>query len=362
MLLTQMWVICLILWSSLAVEGQSNRDLVIEMMREQRIALIIGNGGYEFAPLRNPVNDARAMANALRACDFRVSEKIDCDKREMYEAIREFGEKIRRGGVGLFYYAGHGMQIKGRNYLVPVDVDVQREDEVQFECIDASLVLQKMESAENRANIVILDACRNNPFARSSRSGTRGLARMDAATGSILAYATAPGQVAADGEGSNGLYTSSLLKYMRMPGLKIEEVFKSVRQEVVTASKKSQIPWESSSLIGDFYFVLPQEGEYVASPPPPSPPPQPLKGHLQISVNAPGSKVYVNDTYHGVANPDEPLNLRSVGLGRVAVKIESKGYESVTKSFTLQANQWTRAEFKQKKIKKKAKASLPPTF
>ncbi len=224
---------------------------------ERRTALVVGNGGYANAPLRNAVNDARAVGQALEATGFAVDLLLDADRRQLRQAIRAFGQQLRDGGVGLFYYAGHGIQVGGLNYLVPVGSDVAHEDEVADECVLVSSVMRKMESADNRVNIAILDACRNNPFARSFRSGSSGLARMDAAVGSILAYATGPGKVAADGTEGNGLYTAKLLDYMQVPGLKIEEVLKRVRVAVKAASQDRQVPWDSSSLTGDFYFVPP---------------------------------------------------------------------------------------------------------
>jgi len=177
---------------------------------EQRVALVIGNGAYKEGKLRNPPNDARAMAQALRECDFEVIEKINSNQQGMKDAIREFGKRIQRGGVGLFYYAGHGMQVQGINFLIPVGAEVNAEHEVEYEAVDAGRVLSEMESAGNRVNIVILDACRNNPFARSFRSSGRGLKKMDAPTEALLAYATAPGKVAADGDGENGLYMGTV--------------------------------------------------------------------------------------------------------------------------------------------------------
>ncbi|MCK4815786.1 caspase family protein [bacterium] len=224
-------------------------------MQEKRIALVIGNGSYKSSPLANPVNDAHDMAAALKRSDFKVMKAINANRREMRRAIRRFGDEINKGAVGLFYYAGHGIQVNGENYLVPIGAGVYGEDEVEDECLNVSSVLRKMESAGNRLNIIILDACRNNPFGRSFRSSTLGLAKMDAPTGSILAYATAPGSVAADGTGRNGLYTSKLLKHMMKPGLKIEEFFKQVRIDVRNDTGKRQVPWESSSLTGDFYFI-----------------------------------------------------------------------------------------------------------
>jgi formylglycine-generating enzyme required for sulfatase activity len=222
--------------------------------KERRTALVIGNGAYKSSPLGNPVNDANDMAAALKNCNFRVMKSINASRREMRKAIRKFGEEINKGAVGLFYYAGHGIQVDGENYLVPVNAAVYTEAEVEDECLKVSSVLRQMESAGNRLNIIILDACRDNPFGRSFRSSNAGLAKMDAPTGSILAYATAPGSVAADGTGRNGLYTSMLLRHIMTPNLAIERVFKRVRINVVNASDKRQTPWESSSLMGDFYF------------------------------------------------------------------------------------------------------------
>ena len=220
----------------------------------QRVALIIGNGAYKEGPLTNPVNDAKAIAAVLRDSGFTVMTRENIDQRGMLAALREFGDKLRAGGTGLFYYAGHGMQIKGRNYLIPVGASIDREDEVAYSAVDAQAVLDKMEAAGNVANIMILDACRNNPFTRSTRSGQAGLAQMDAPVGTLVAYATSPGAVASDGSGANGLYTQHLLTAIREPSSKIEDVFKQVRANVRRDSQGKQVPWESTSLEGDFYF------------------------------------------------------------------------------------------------------------
>ncbi len=240
--------------------AEDNRNLAITkpaapaVVAEKRIALVIGNGAYKDAPLRNPVNDARAIARTLQGLGFQVIQKENAGLKEMQEAIRVFGDRLKGGGVGLFYYAGHGMQVKGRNYLIPVNTDIQREDEVTYNGVDANLVLEKMDSAKNRVNLVILDACRNNPFARSFRSASRGLVPMEAPVGTLVAFATAPGSVAADGSGANGLYTQHLLAAMNQPGLRIEDVFKRVRAGVRKASGNRQVPWENTSLEGDFFF------------------------------------------------------------------------------------------------------------
>ncbi len=221
-----------------------------------RTALVIGNAAYQTSPLKNPAHDAWDMAAKLRELGFDVTLLVDGDQRSMEEAVRRFGSKLRSaGGTGLFYYAGHGLQIAGRNYLVPVKADPQIEAEVAYECMDAGRILAWMEEAGNQLNILLLDACRNNPFTRSFRSASRGLARMDAPTGTFIAYATAPGSVAADGQGRNGVFTEHLLNNMARPGLDLGDVLLETRIAVAEATAGKQVPWETSSLMGRFFFV-----------------------------------------------------------------------------------------------------------
>ena len=222
---------------------------------DARIALVVGNGAYKTSPLNNPVNDARAITRALKELGFEVLLRENLTQQGFLGALREFGSRLKdTGGVGLFYYAGHGMQVKGANYLIPVDAAIEGEDEVRYLSIDANQVLDKMDQAGNRLNIVILDACRDNPFARSFRSKQSGLAQMDAPSGMLVAFATAPGAVAYDGDGVNGVYTKHLLRNLTIPGLPIELVLKRVREGVSKDTGQKQIPWETSSLLGDFYF------------------------------------------------------------------------------------------------------------
>lgn len=221
---------------------------------EQRVALVIGNNAYPAAPLKNPVNDARAMARSLNQMGFEVILRTNLNQKAMVNALREFGARLREGGVALFYYSGHGMQVKGRNYLIPVDADIRGEDEVPYMSMDMAQVLDKLEAARSRANLVILDACRNNPFIRTFRSSRVGLAQMDAPGGTLLAFATAPGSEARDGDEENGVYTKHLLAHMATPMLPVEVMFRRVREGVTAETKNRQIPWESSSLTGDFYF------------------------------------------------------------------------------------------------------------
>lgn len=257
---------------SSAQAPQSNRQLNREQTQqanrasERRIALVIGNGTYTKAPpLKNPPNDARDMAATLKELGFEVASGINVSQREMKSLIRDFGQKLKTGGSGLFYYAGHGVQSKGRNYLIPVEADIQSEVEVEDAGVDVNLVLGYMDDAQNGLNIVILDACRNNPFARSFRSASNGLAQVDAPTGTLIAYATAPGRVASDGTGQNGLYTSELLKQMRVSGLSVTEMFMRVRAEVMKQTSNKQVPWEASSLVGTFYFSAPARMDAIAA-------------------------------------------------------------------------------------------------
>ena len=225
--------------------------------KEQRVALIIGNGAYKEGPLKNPVNDANDMAATLKTLGFQVILRTNAGRRQMVEAVREFGNQIKRGGVGFFYYSGHGIQSGGKNYLLPVGAQIAGDADLEFEALDANMVQAQMEEAANRVNIMVLDACRDNPFARSFRSASRGLVQMDSAKGSFVAYATSPGSVASDGDGRNGTYTKHLLNSLRQPDTRLEEVFKRVRVEVAKETRNKQIPWDSSSVLGDFYFSPP---------------------------------------------------------------------------------------------------------
>jgi hypothetical protein len=223
--------------------------------RERRVALVIGNSAYAVGPLKNPVNDARAISRALSELGFEVIHKENLGREEMRGAIRQFGFKIRGGGVGLFYYAGHGVQIRGENYLVPTDAAPKSADEVDDDAVSVSYILEKMEVAGNDLNILILDACRNNPFTRSFRSGSDGLAVINAPTGTVISYATAINSVASDGGSSgNSVYTEELLRHMRTPGLSITQMFIRVTAGVHGKTQGRQTPWVSMSLTRDFYF------------------------------------------------------------------------------------------------------------
>jgi formylglycine-generating enzyme required for sulfatase activity len=228
-------------------------------MAAPRVALIIGNANYqeEIGQLANPARDADLMAQALTEVGFSVTVLVDADQKAMKRAISDFGQALVAAGpeaTGLFYYAGHGVQIGGTNYLIPLAAPIRSEADAEIEGVDAGWVLKQMEFAGNRINVVILDACRNNPLPRSLRSAGNGLARMDAPKGSFIAYSTAPGEVAQDGTGGNSPYAAALAKAITAEAVPIEELFRNVRVAVMQATGEAQVPWDSSSLTGAFYF------------------------------------------------------------------------------------------------------------
>lgn len=267
----KLWLACffclLLCFPPLSQSDRGIKRKKSNLVQDHSLALVIGNSAYRSAPLRNPENDALAMTDVLEGVGFEVIGKTNLDFQGMNRAIDAFGERLGRGGVGFFYFAGHGIQFNGRNYLIPVNSNIQSENEIKYRAVDAGLVLAKMESARTRLNIVVLDACRDNPFARSFRSAARGLAFTDAPNGSVVAYATAPGKTASDGSGANGLYTSELIRQMRTPGLRLMDIFFGVRREVRQKSNGKQVPWESISLVEPYYFI-PPDGEQPALPPP----------------------------------------------------------------------------------------------
>ena len=231
----------------MAAQAQAPEDL--------RVALVIGNAAYSGAPLANPANDARAMGDTLRGLGFVVIEVRDASRQQMLAAVQRAGESLKgKRGVGMLFYAGHGLQLDWRNYMVPVDANLTASTDIPVQAVDVNLVIDAFKRAGNRMNILVLDACRDNPFADTTSS--KGLSPVDAPSGTFLAYATAPGNVAEDGDPTqgNGLYTRFLLDEIKKPVSKIEDVFKRVRLQVRKASQGRQVPWESTSLEDDFYF------------------------------------------------------------------------------------------------------------
>ena len=232
----------------------------VSAQAERRVALVIGNGQYRnVSPLKNPRNDAVLMRDSLRRAGFKVTMVRDAGILKMRKAIIDFGNALNAGAVGLFYYSGHGIQLGGANFMVPVDAELRRRDYASIEAVNLNEVLTRMGAAEIRLNIVILDACRNNPFPSFKKAASRGLAVTQAPGGTYIAYATGPGSVADDGDGRNSPFTTALASTIGEPGLHLDGVFNKVRAQVMAATKNAQTPWSSSSVTGDFYFHLPTQ-------------------------------------------------------------------------------------------------------
>lgn len=250
---------------------------------EKRVALVVGNSAYvNAAPLPNPVNDASAMAKALTAAGFEVIVGLDLDKPAFDGKVREFARALDGADVALFFYAGHGLQVAGRNYLAPIDATLSKERDLDFEGVSVDFVLKQMEiDRENKTNIVFLDACRDNPLARNlarsmntrSASIGKGLAQIQTGVGTFISYSTQPGNVALDGKGTNSPFTTALLKGVASPGRNLTTVMVDVRKDVLAATEGKQVPWDHSSLTGDFFFhlaaapgAIPDGGAVAATP------------------------------------------------------------------------------------------------
>jgi len=242
-------------WAS--VWAQS--DGALSLLRLPKVALVLGNSRYKESPLKNPANDAAAIGAALRGLGFDATVKLDANRAETDAVVQAYVKTLAtRQCVGLFYYAGHGVQLAWRNYMVPVDADIDGVGDIPKQCVEVNSLLEGLIKAANPLNVIILDACRDNPFGQLKGLDHKGLSQMDAPINTILAYATSPGNVASDGEGANGLYTENLLREMKVPEAKLEDVFKRVRLLVRRQSKGGQIPWESTSLEDDFWFIPPK--------------------------------------------------------------------------------------------------------
>lgn len=228
-------------------------------MSRRLTALVIGNAAYKQAGvLENPKNDAEDIAAKLATSGFTVSKAIDCSVLEMDRALKRFKKSLAENDVGLFFFAGHGMQVEGENYLAAIDTDISGEDEAKYSSLPLNRVIEVMEKAGTSTNIIVLDACRNNPFERAWQrsAATRGLAPVYAPKGTLIAFATSPGQVADDGKGRNGAYTAALLQHIETPDCSIENMFKRVRNTLSAATRSKQISWEHTSLSGEFFFNL----------------------------------------------------------------------------------------------------------
>ena len=234
------------------VDSQKNQAQIAPDNR-RRFALVIGNDSYSSLPvLSNAVNDSKAMSEALKQANFEVSYYKNLSKRQMEEALNNFSKKLGKDDVGMFYFAGHGIQADSRNFLIPVSENVKKSSDVPFEGVDVDRVMASLRDSRNSLNIVVLDACRNSLDTRGGMS--RGLTVTDAPQGSIVAYATSPGKTASDGDSGNSPFTKNLIRVMQRKGLKIEDVFKEVRVAVSRETNGEQVPQELSQLVSDFYF------------------------------------------------------------------------------------------------------------
>jgi uncharacterized caspase-like protein len=239
----------------------------------EKIALVIGNGAYKIGALKNPVADAKAVASSLKQLGFSVMLRENTTLRDLIESLREFSQRAAGAAVRVVFYAGHGVQAKGRNYLLPIDTDVQSEAEISAKSADVTELLDRLGAIKHGINVVILDACRVNPFTGGvvvGPDGRRlkfrgatpsGLAQLDAPVGTLVAFSTAPNGVALDGpSGQHSIYTKHLLTHLARPGMPIEQLFKRVRIAVAEETQRIQVPWESSSLTAEFCFRLDAQG------------------------------------------------------------------------------------------------------
>ncbi len=260
-----------------------------------RTALVVGNSAYPFGALINPANDAKLIAETLKKTGFDVTVVLDANRVTLQTALLDFSRDIRsKDTVGLFYYAGHGAQVGGANYLIPIDADIKSESEVKIFGINVDEFVSTLERADGRTNIVILDACRNNPFGSSARSVNRGMALPDAPAGTFVALSTSPGAVALDGEGQNSPYAEALSQSMLEPNVSIEQAFKVTRRLVLQNTKQKQVPWETSSLTGDFYFLPKTEtpAPVVEAAPEPVVVPEPkVEEPAQVAVAEPERQI-----------------------------------------------------------------------
>jgi hypothetical protein len=242
-------------------------------LAETRIALVVGNSDYQHvAKLANPRNDAEDLTKRLQSLGFQVSGGVDLDRRALVEQLIKFGRAAGTADVALFFYAGHGLQVGGQNYLVPVDAMVEYEAEADISLVSLSGVLQQLERG-SKTNLIFLDACRNNPFAdelaksenRSAASIAKGLGRVQTGSGTFIAFATQPDAVAMDGTGRNSPFTGALLKHIDVPGQSISDLMIEVRNDVMDNTGRKQVPWDSSSLTDRFEFAVETQGDYADS-------------------------------------------------------------------------------------------------
>ncbi len=321
---------------------------------EQRVALVVGNNNYEsFAMLKNPINDARAMKEVLEKKKFDVIYLENTSQKNFKKAIKKFANKLSKGGVGLFYFAGHGIQVDGENYLIPNDADISDKDDVDGESVPIAYLTKKLKKAGNRLNIIILDACRNDPF---SRGVTGGLAPIHA-RGTFIAYATEAGKVAKDGKGKHGVFTKHLIKYMNEP-ISLDEVFKKTRTAVYNDTDGDQFPGTYNQVInGSFFFTLPK--------------PEVKKKAVTITGTAVGFKTKKAnkflfsiipepvDAKIEITNIDEPYKKgMRLKKGDYNIQISKDGYETKTGNINLSSNYILKVKLKKMQEYKSSSALL----
>ncbi len=288
----------------------------------ERVALVIGNESYEQEPLQNPVNDAKAIAKTLSKLDFYVTIETELNRKNMINVINNFSEYLEYDDVVLLYYSGHGVQLNGINYLIPLNSNIQSEEDVEFEGVAIDRYLRKLEKA--RINIIILDACRDNPY-RRVRSMSKGLAQVSAKTeGTFIAYSTAPGTTSLDGQGNHSPYTKNLLKELERPNQQIEEVFKNVRIAVKNETNNQQIPWDSSSLTDDFIFCkadilenIPEKIEIKTKK-------KYKTGTMKVSSNQSGM-LYLDGDFLAEIKKNKTEIIKDIRLGQHDLEMQAKG-------------------------------------
>jgi cyclophilin family peptidyl-prolyl cis-trans isomerase len=331
--------------------------------REARIALVIGNDTYQqLGALRNARADARAVAAGLEAAGFAVTLRTDLDEKGMKEALRAFKNRIQGGDVAVFYFSGHGVQLGGSNLLLPVDIRGDSEDQVRDEAIPLQRVLDDLQDQKAKFSLAIVDACRNNPFKGLGRSiGGRGLAPTSAATGQMVLFSAGAGQEALDNLGRNdsdpnGLFTRVFIRELRRPGVPVDQMLRTVREEVVTLARGAgheQVPALYDQALGRFYFMAGTAAAPALEPPPAA---MAMTGNLQVNVNAPEAQVFVDGVAAGTASPQAALNLKDLPAGDVRVKVEAPGYDMAEQQVKVAPGQWTQAALV---LSKRAEAVAP---
>jgi formylglycine-generating enzyme required for sulfatase activity len=306
---------------------------------QKKIALVIGNASYADAPLRNPVNDASDVASTLRRLGFSVTLKTNVNKRDMESAVRNFKSVLSKGDIALFYYSGHGMQVSGSNYLVPVGETILNETDIRYNAMEAQYVMDNMQDAGASVNIVILDACRDNPF-KGVRSQSKGFIAVMAPQGTFIAYSTAPGSVASDGTSRNSPYTKNLISCITKPGVEIEDAFKEIRKNVMKETGNRQIPWESSSLIDNFSFTGPvTKNEMPVSEPNITSEKKLVQlGTLELTILMDGD-LFVDGAFLKKVNSNTTLSLSNLSEGIHQLKII--GTETIEETAIIRPNQPT---------------------